>query len=153
MTTGTLPSKRQANARAFVIGCASLIAGALVWEYVARRYFTPVRLPPLSQIFERAVETTADGRLPQHIAASMFRILAGFVIGSAVGIALGLAMGAFATVRRFLDPIVNFLRWAVTDGQKLTTALDYAPLPKPVQERVLKTIDTLTVQGTKVSAK
>jgi len=49
--------------------------------------------------------------------------------------------------------IVNFLRWAVTDGQKLTTALDYAPLPKPVQERVLKTIDTLTVQGTKVSAK
>ncbi len=49
--------------------------------------------------------------------------------------------------------IVNFLRWAITDGQKLATPLDYAPLPKPVQERVLKTIDTLTVQGTKVSAK
>ena len=49
--------------------------------------------------------------------------------------------------------IINFLRWAVTDGQRLATALDYAPLPKPVQEKVMKTIDTLTVQGTKLSAK
>jgi phosphate transport system substrate-binding protein len=49
--------------------------------------------------------------------------------------------------------IINFLRWALTDGQSLATALDYAPLPKPVQEKVLKTIDSLTVQGTKISAK
>jgi phosphate transport system substrate-binding protein len=49
--------------------------------------------------------------------------------------------------------IINFLRWAVTDGQAMTKQLDYAPLPKPVQEKVLKTIDTLTVQGTKLSAK
>ena len=49
--------------------------------------------------------------------------------------------------------IVNFLRWALNDGEKLATPLDYAPLPREVQERVLKTIDTLTVNGTKVSAK
>ena len=49
--------------------------------------------------------------------------------------------------------IINFLRWALTDGQATATQLDYAQLPKPVQEKVLKTIETLTVQGTKVSAK
>jgi len=49
--------------------------------------------------------------------------------------------------------MVNFLRWALTDGEKMATPLDYAPLPQPVQERVMKTIDTLTVNGTKVSAK
>ena len=49
--------------------------------------------------------------------------------------------------------IVNFLRWAITDGQGLATALDYAPLPKPVQQKVLKTVETLTVQGTRLSAK
>jgi phosphate transport system substrate-binding protein len=49
--------------------------------------------------------------------------------------------------------IVNFLRWALNDGEKLATPLDYAPLPREVQDRVLKTIDTLTVNGTKVSAK
>jgi len=49
--------------------------------------------------------------------------------------------------------IVNFLRWALADGEKMATPLDYAPLPREVQERVLKTIDTLTVNGAKVSAK
>jgi phosphate transport system substrate-binding protein len=49
--------------------------------------------------------------------------------------------------------IVNFLRWALADGEKMATPLDYAPLPREVQERVLKTVDTLTVNGTKVSAK
>ncbi|RPH70318.1 MAG: phosphate ABC transporter substrate-binding protein PstS [Myxococcaceae bacterium] len=49
--------------------------------------------------------------------------------------------------------IINFLRWAITDGQGLATALDYAPLPKPVQQKVLKTVETLTVQGTRLSAK
>jgi len=49
--------------------------------------------------------------------------------------------------------IVNFLRWALNDGEKMATPLDYAPLPREVQERVLKTIDGLTVNGAKVSAK
>ena len=49
--------------------------------------------------------------------------------------------------------IVNFLRWALNDGEKMATPLDYAPLPREVQEKVLKTIDMLTVNGTKVSAK
>ena len=48
---------------------------------------------------------------------------------------------------------VNFLRWALTEGEKMATPLDYAPLPKAVQEKVLKTIDTLTVNGAKISAK
>jgi len=49
--------------------------------------------------------------------------------------------------------IVTFLRWALSDGEKMATPLDYAPLPREVQERVLKTVDTLTVNGAKVSAK
>ncbi len=31
--------------------------------------------------------------------------------------------------------IVNFLRWALNDGEKMATPLDYAPLPRGVQER------------------
>jgi phosphate transport system substrate-binding protein len=40
--------------------------------------------------------------------------------------------------------LVAFLKWAVTDGQKLTPALDYAPLPEDVQKRVLKLLNTIT---------
>jgi phosphate transport system substrate-binding protein len=49
--------------------------------------------------------------------------------------------------------IINFIRWALNDGEKMASPLDYAPLPDAVRERVLKTVDSLTVNGTKVSAK
>jgi phosphate transport system substrate-binding protein len=40
--------------------------------------------------------------------------------------------------------LVAFLKWAVTDGQKLTPALDYAPLPEEVQKRELELLNTVT---------
>ncbi|HZF02411.1 MAG TPA: phosphate ABC transporter substrate-binding protein PstS [Methylomirabilota bacterium] len=39
--------------------------------------------------------------------------------------------------------LVSFLKWAVTEGQKLSPALDYAPLPDEVQQRELKLVDTI----------
>lgn len=39
--------------------------------------------------------------------------------------------------------LVAFLKWAVTEGQKLSPSLDYAPLPKNVQERELKLLDSI----------
>jgi phosphate transport system substrate-binding protein len=49
--------------------------------------------------------------------------------------------------------LVNFLKWALSDGEKMAAPLHYAPLPASVQQRVAKTIGELTVNGTKVSAK
>jgi phosphate transport system substrate-binding protein len=39
--------------------------------------------------------------------------------------------------------LVLFLKWAVTEGQKLSAKLDYAPLPENVQQRELKLLDTV----------
>ena len=39
--------------------------------------------------------------------------------------------------------LVAFLKWAVTDGQKISSTLDYAPLPDNVQNRVLDLIGTI----------
>jgi phosphate transport system substrate-binding protein len=36
--------------------------------------------------------------------------------------------------------VVEFLKWAIKDGEKMAKDLDYAPLPENVQERVLKRI-------------
>jgi phosphate transport system substrate-binding protein len=36
--------------------------------------------------------------------------------------------------------LVEFLRWAYNEGEKMAAALDYAPLPANVQERVLKRV-------------
>jgi phosphate transport system substrate-binding protein len=40
--------------------------------------------------------------------------------------------------------LVAFLKWAVTEGQKLSPSLDYAPLPDEVQKRELALLDTIT---------
>jgi phosphate transport system substrate-binding protein len=39
--------------------------------------------------------------------------------------------------------LVEFLKWAFKDGEKMAASLDYAPLPDSVQERVLKRIDEI----------
>ena len=39
--------------------------------------------------------------------------------------------------------LVAFLKWAVTDGQKLSPALDYAPLPEAIQQQELQLLDTI----------
>jgi phosphate transport system substrate-binding protein len=41
--------------------------------------------------------------------------------------------------------LVSFLEWAIHEGQKMAPALLYAPLPKPVVERVEKAIGTIAV--------
>jgi phosphate transport system substrate-binding protein len=39
--------------------------------------------------------------------------------------------------------LVEFLKWAAKEGEKMATDLQYAPLPESVQERVLKRIDEI----------
>jgi phosphate transport system substrate-binding protein len=39
--------------------------------------------------------------------------------------------------------LVEFLKWSLTDGEKMANDLQYAPLPAGVQQRVLKRIDEI----------
>lgn len=40
--------------------------------------------------------------------------------------------------------LVAFLKWAITEGQKISPGLDYAPLPDELQQRELKLLDSVT---------
>src|SRR5438105_854664 len=48
--------------------------------------------------------------------------------------------------------LVHFLWWAIHDGQKMASALDYAPLPGPLVKKVEATLQSITVQGKAVLA-
>ncbi len=48
--------------------------------------------------------------------------------------------------------LLNFIWWAVHDGQKEAAALDYAPLPNAVVEKVEQTLKRMTVNGKPVLA-
>jgi phosphate transport system substrate-binding protein len=43
--------------------------------------------------------------------------------------------------------LTEFLRWALAEGDAAATALDYAPLPAPLEQRVLQRLDSLQVGG------
>jgi phosphate transport system substrate-binding protein len=43
--------------------------------------------------------------------------------------------------------LVQFLKWAIHDGQKMEAALDYAPLPNSVVDRLDKTLRQITFKG------
>jgi phosphate transport system substrate-binding protein len=43
--------------------------------------------------------------------------------------------------------MVRFLKWAIRDGQKMEAALDYAPLPKELAEKVDKTLKLVSCKG------
>jgi len=45
------------------------------------------------------------------------------------------------------DAVMHFVWWAVHDGQKMTSPLDYAPLPPPIVKKVEALLKQLTVEG------
>jgi len=43
--------------------------------------------------------------------------------------------------------LVQFLKWAMKDGQKMEAALDYGAIPKPIVEKVDKTLRLISSGG------
>jgi phosphate transport system substrate-binding protein len=46
------------------------------------------------------------------------------------------------------EKLVEFLRWAFTEGEKMAATLDYAPLPARLQQRVLDRVNSIKYQTT-----
>jgi NitT/TauT family transport system permease protein len=92
----------------YALGFLSLF---LLWDLAARYLVGSVLFPPPTLVFAKAVILLRTGVLLEHLAASLQRILAGFLVGSLLGIPIGLAMGSFRPVRRLLEPYTEFLRF------------------------------------------
>lgn len=43
--------------------------------------------------------------------------------------------------------MVQFLKWAIKDGQRMAAALDYAPLPRPLVEKIDKALKQISFKG------
>jgi ABC-type nitrate/sulfonate/bicarbonate transport system permease component len=66
-------------------------------------------IPTPSDIAVRFVHMVASGELAVHTAATMKRVVAGFVVGAVPAIAIGLLMAMFRPVRYFFDPLIAAL--------------------------------------------
>ena len=92
----------------YALGFASLF---VIWQLASLYLVSSVLFPPPTVVFRKGLVLTKNGVLLTHLAASLQRILAGFVAGSLLGIPIGLAMGSFRPVRRLLEPYTEFLRF------------------------------------------
>lgn len=104
-------NNRAANAVRAVL--SQLVAVALVylaWEYATHK-ISPLFFPSPERFWRAAIELIRSGELPRDIAASLGRILAGFVIGSGIAIPLGLLLGMSPLLRRVFGPYIGLLRF------------------------------------------
>lgn len=83
----------------------------LAWHVAAQHIVQSILFPPPLLVLEKGVQLTASGVLPQHIGASLGRILVGFACGSALGLPIGLVIGSFRLARQILEPWTEFLRF------------------------------------------
>jgi ABC-type nitrate/sulfonate/bicarbonate transport system permease component len=83
----------------------------LTWHVVAVYGLKSVLFPSPIAVFAKAAMLIADGTLIDNIAASLQRIAAGFLMGSAIGVPIGLAIGSFPIARKLIEPWTEFLRF------------------------------------------
>src|SRR5258707_4465343 len=100
------PSKLQER----LLCLASPIGLLAVWEILLALGFGDRRFVPApSDIAVRFWELTMNGELALHTAATLWRVLAGFVIGAVPAVAIGLLMAMFRPARIFFDPLIAAL--------------------------------------------
>ena len=90
-----------------VLGIASLVA---IWWIMSFRFDVAVLPSPLVA-FEETQRLMVGGELIGHALASLFRLLAGFIIGCLIAIPIGFAMGLVPFFRRMMEPITEFFRF------------------------------------------
>ncbi|HXC26837.1 MAG TPA: ABC transporter permease [Stellaceae bacterium] len=103
----------------------------------------PIALPAPSEAFSALVDLVRTGTLWKHLAASLERLVVGWMLGTALGIAVGLMIGLFSLVRAGVLPLVSavfpipkiallplFVIWFGTgEGSKIATILFGAFFP------------------------
>ncbi len=95
----------------WVLGLLLPLAVGGLWELTARMGWIPARLmPPPSRVAETLAELWRTGDLAHHIAATLWRVAAGFALGLVLATALGALTGFSTRARQILDPTMQALR-------------------------------------------
>ena len=90
------------------VSIVSILCLLAIWELICQsRIVSSLFLPAPTAIISALLQMIADGEIGVSLAASLYRILAGFFIGSLVGLAVGLVTGTSALMDKIGTPIVN----------------------------------------------
>jgi ABC-type nitrate/sulfonate/bicarbonate transport system permease component len=102
------------NARAVtsdvLLGMVPIALLIAIWQAIASLGYAPATLlPPPGLVFARLVQQLFSGAFQQDIAATLFRLFAGFSIAVVVGVTIGLFAATNPAINAVVRPIVRVL--------------------------------------------
>lgn len=109
-------ARRGAVLRANLIKFASICMFFLGWQALSVlnvhvfKFFNPILLPPPTAAFAVGLEMVISGELQRHIAASLSRVIQGFVIAAVMGVGVGTLVGRSKLLENIIDPVIELLR-------------------------------------------
>ena len=74
------------------------------------RLYNPILIPTPGQVLAVGVEMWQSGELIQDIAASMYRVVVGFVVASSAGVGLGVLLSRSRLAESLLEPVIEMFR-------------------------------------------
>ena len=94
-----------------LLGSLIPVALVIIWELSSRLgWVAPHLLPAPTTVLEEVVSMAQSGELWGHIWITLYRVLAGFLVGASVAIVLGAATGYSKLANQLLDPMLQALR-------------------------------------------
>jgi len=86
---------------------AALVGIVVIWEALSRSgWVSALFLPSPLGVLAEGVDMTRSGELAVHVAASLKRLVTGFVVGGAAGIVVGIAVGFFSVAEALGTPVI-----------------------------------------------
>ena len=96
--------------REVVRGFISIICGLAIWEILARLLLdNELLIPPPSSVLRALWTLTIQGKLNQHLAATLLEFSYCFTTACVIGVVLGYLMGRYKWVDELMDPWIATL--------------------------------------------
>jgi ABC-type nitrate/sulfonate/bicarbonate transport system permease component len=93
-----------------LLGLVPIALIVALWQALVSFGYAPATLlPPPGRVFERLVDQLLTGTFQQEIAATLFRLFAGFAIAVVLGVTIGVAAAVYPTVNSVVRPLVRVL--------------------------------------------
>lgn len=97
--------------RKLALGSLLPVLLVIVWEVAGRQgLLNPLLLPTPSTIITEFIYLWQHGQLLMHLQISIWRALAGFLIGGGLGLLFGVLVGFSYKTQQLLDPTFQMLR-------------------------------------------
>ncbi|SEN71282.1 sulfonate transport system permease protein [Amphibacillus marinus] len=93
------------------LGCLLPALIVVFWEFASRQGLVEAyQLPAPTVILTKLIELTQSGELAGHIYITVYRVFAGFLLGSVVAIILAVLVGFWRKAEYIFDPIIQAFR-------------------------------------------